>query len=150
MRISKNLAIHFILWENLSWIMPGLQKRISRIKCDSTLLVNFSSWLQIQRPRVRFPALPDFLRSSGSGTGYNWGATWRNSSGSGLENREYGRGDPLRWPRDILYPQKLTLTSPKSGCSSVGMVRLRTKATEFFFFFCSLIYGNKNEPKRSN
>jgi hypothetical protein len=29
----------------------------------------------------------------------------RNDSGSGLENREYGRGDPLRWPRDILYPQ---------------------------------------------
>jgi hypothetical protein len=28
-----------------------------------------SSWLQIQRSRVRFPALPDFLRSSGSGTG---------------------------------------------------------------------------------
>jgi hypothetical protein len=28
-----------------------------------------SSWLQIQRSRVLFPALPDFLRSSGSGTG---------------------------------------------------------------------------------
>jgi hypothetical protein len=28
-----------------------------------------SFWLQIQRSRVRFPALPDFLRSSGSGTG---------------------------------------------------------------------------------
>jgi hypothetical protein len=27
-----------------------------------------SSWLQIQRSRVRFTALPDFLRSSGSGT----------------------------------------------------------------------------------
>jgi hypothetical protein len=27
------------------------------------------SWLQIQRSRVRFPALPDFLRSSGSETG---------------------------------------------------------------------------------
>jgi hypothetical protein len=27
-----------------------------------------SSWLQIQRSRVRFPALPDFVRSSGSGT----------------------------------------------------------------------------------
>jgi hypothetical protein len=26
-------------------------------------------WLQIQRSWVRFPALPDFLRSSGSGTG---------------------------------------------------------------------------------
>jgi hypothetical protein len=29
-----------------------------------------SSWLQIQRSQVRFPALPDFLRSNGSGTGY--------------------------------------------------------------------------------
>jgi hypothetical protein len=28
-----------------------------------------SSWLQIQRSRVRFLGLPDFLRSSGSGTG---------------------------------------------------------------------------------
>jgi hypothetical protein len=28
-----------------------------------------SSWLQIQRPRVRFPALLDILRSSGSVTG---------------------------------------------------------------------------------
>jgi hypothetical protein len=28
-----------------------------------------SSWLQIQRPQVRFPALPHFLRSSGSETG---------------------------------------------------------------------------------
>jgi hypothetical protein len=45
-----------------------------------------SSWLQIQRPRfvqVRFPALPDFLRNSGSGTGstqpreYNCGPTWK-------------------------------------------------------------------------
>jgi hypothetical protein len=41
-----------------------------------------SSWLQIQRSRLRFPALPDFLRSSGSGMGStqacedNWGATW--------------------------------------------------------------------------
>ena len=28
-----------------------------------------SFWLQIQRSRVRFPALPDFLSSSESGTG---------------------------------------------------------------------------------
>jgi hypothetical protein len=40
-----------------------------------------STWLQIQRSPVRFLALPDFLRSSGSGTGstqpreYNWEAT---------------------------------------------------------------------------
>jgi hypothetical protein len=58
----------------------------------------------------------------------------RNSSGSGLENREYGHGDPLRWPRYILYPQKSALTLPTSGGRSVGIVRLRPKTTEFFFF----------------
>ena len=30
-----------------------------------------------------------------------------------------------------LYPQKLALTSPTSGGRSVGVVRVRTKATEF-------------------
>jgi hypothetical protein len=38
-----------------------------------------------------------------------------------------GRGDPLRWPRDTLYPQNLALNSPTSGGRSVGIVRLRTK-----------------------
>jgi hypothetical protein len=55
----------------------------------------------------------------------------RNSSGSGLENREYGRGEPLRSPRVTLYPQKLALTSPASGGHSAGIVSSRTKATEF-------------------
>jgi hypothetical protein len=58
----------------------------------------------------------------------------RNSSGSGLENREYGRGDLLRCPRDTLYPQKLALTSPTSGDRSAGIVRFRTKTTEFVLF----------------
>jgi hypothetical protein len=40
----------------------------------------------------------------------------------------------LRWPRNTLYPQKLALTSPTSGGRSVGIVRLRTKATEFSYF----------------
>jgi hypothetical protein len=31
----------------------------------------------------------------------------RNSSGSGLENRDYGRRDPSRWQRGTLYPQKI-------------------------------------------
>jgi hypothetical protein len=55
----------------------------------------------------------------------------RNSSGPGLENREYSRGDPLRLPRDILYPQKLALASPIGGGRSVGIVRSWTKAMEF-------------------
>jgi hypothetical protein len=33
----------------------------------------------------------------------------RKSSGSGLENRDNDRGNPLRWPRNTLYPQKLAL-----------------------------------------
>jgi hypothetical protein len=94
-----------------------------------------SSWLQIQRSQVRFPALPDFMRSSGSGTGstqpceYKWAATWK--YGSGLENRECSHGDPLCWPRDILYSQKLGLTSPISGGRLVSIGRSRTNATEF-------------------
>jgi hypothetical protein len=31
----------------------------------------------------------------------------RKSSGSGLENREYGRRDPSRWPRGTFYPAKV-------------------------------------------
>jgi hypothetical protein len=44
-----------------------------------------------------------------------------------------GRGESLRWPRDTLYPLKLTLTSPTSGGRSVGIVRWRTEAPKFFF-----------------
>jgi hypothetical protein len=48
--------------------------------------------------RVRFQMLPDFLRSSVSGTGstqpreYNRGATWKKSSGSGLETKNTAVG----------------------------------------------------------
>jgi hypothetical protein len=65
----------------------------------------------------------------------------RNSSGSGLKNWEYRRGDPLRWPRNTLYPQKLAITSPTHGGHSVGIVRLRTKAKEFVLFVCTAYAG---------
>jgi hypothetical protein len=57
----------------------------------------------------------------------------RNSSGSDLENRDYGHGDPLLRPRDTLYLQKLALTSLTSGSRSIGIVRSWTKAMEFAF-----------------
>jgi hypothetical protein len=60
----------------------------------------------------------------------------RNSSGSGLENREYGRGDSLRWSRDTIYRQKLAPISPTSGGRLVGIVRSRIKDTEFVCFSC--------------
>jgi hypothetical protein len=55
----------------------------------------------------------------------------RKNSGSGLENREYGRRDPSRLPRGTLYPQKLALTLPTNGGRPVGVVRSRTQATEY-------------------
>jgi hypothetical protein len=53
----------------------------------------------------------------------------RKSSGSDLESGEYGRRGPSCWP------QKLALTSPTGSGRSVGIVRLRTQATEFKVFF---------------
>jgi hypothetical protein len=48
----------------------------------------------------------------------------RNSSGSGLENREYSRGDPFALTtRNHLSAKKLALTSPTSDGRSVGVVR---------------------------
>ena len=85
------------------------------------------------------PALPDFLSSSGSGTGstqpreVNWGATWIKSSGSGPEKRLTAVGIRCADHVTPLYPQKLALTSPIGGGRSVGIVRSRTKATEFSF-----------------
>jgi hypothetical protein len=45
------------------------------------------------------------------------------------------RRDPLRWPRDTLYPQKLALTLSTSGGRSIGIVRVRTKGHGVYFSF---------------
>jgi hypothetical protein len=58
----------------------------------------------------------------------------RNTSGSGLESREYGRRDPSRWRIGTLYPQRLALTSPTSDGRSVGIVRSQTQVTDFFLY----------------
>jgi hypothetical protein len=64
------------------------------------------------RSRVRFPALPEkkvvgLERGPLSLVSTIEELLERKSSGSGLENREYGRKDPSRWPRGTLYPQKV-------------------------------------------
>jgi hypothetical protein len=73
----------------------------------------------------------------------------RKRSGSGLEIREYGREDPLRWPRYTLDPQRLALTSPTSGCRSVGIVRLRTKAIEILSLMSAFSHISQNSNIRS-
>jgi hypothetical protein len=99
-----------------------------------------SSWLQIQRSGFDSRRYQIFLEVLGlergplSLVGTTEKLLERKSSGSCLEIGEYSHGDPLRWPRRTLYPQKRALTSPTSGCRSLGIVRSRTKATELFIF----------------
>jgi hypothetical protein len=57
----------------------------------------------------------------------------RKSSSSGLENREYDRRDSPRWPLDILYLQKLALTSQTNGGSSVGTVHSQIRPRSLFY-----------------
>ena len=86
-----------------------------------------------------------FLSSSGSETGstqpreppeVNWGATWiKKSSGSRSRKQSLTAvGTCCADHATPLYPQKLALTSPTGGGRSVGIVRSRTKATEFFMY----------------
>jgi hypothetical protein len=101
---ASSLTLYHVFWCCVEYCWPPLWSSAQ------------SCWLQIQRSRVRFPALPDFLTSSGSVTGplkpreYNWGATWKKSSEFGLEIREYGYGDVLRSPHNTLCPHKLAPT----------------------------------------
>jgi hypothetical protein len=57
---------------------------------------------------------------------------------------------PFCWQRDTLYPLKLTLISPTSGGRSVGIVRLRTEITEFFFMnpyrYLARLFGEGYRP----
>jgi hypothetical protein len=99
-----------------------------------------SSWLQIQRSGFDFRCYQIFWQVVGlervplSLVSTIKELLGRKSSDSGLESREYGRRDPSRWPRDTLYPQKLTLTSSTSGGRSVSILRSRIKATEFSLY----------------
>jgi hypothetical protein len=64
----------------------------------------------------------------------------RASSGSGLENLEYGRRDPSRLPRGTLYSQKLVLTWQTNGSLSVGIFRSRSQAPELYIYIYIYIY----------
>jgi hypothetical protein len=84
-------------------------------------LVVKRSWLQLQRSRVRFLTLTDFSEAVDLERGLLSLLSTiedlleRKSSGSDLKRREYGRRDPLRWPRETIYPQNLALTSSKAA-----------------------------------
>jgi hypothetical protein len=86
----------WMVWKHLSWWQcMSSWMYIQMCSSGPSLWSSGQSfWLQIPRSQVRLPALPDFLRSRGSGTGStqprvdNWRATWMKSRGSRLENRD--------------------------------------------------------------
>jgi hypothetical protein len=105
------------------------------------------SCLQTQRFRVRFPALPAFMRSSGSGTGStqlcedSWGATWLRSSDSGLEKSRMAVGTRCAHHATLQYPQKLTLALLTSGGRTGGIVCLLTKSRGVCFCFWRILFS---------
>jgi hypothetical protein len=77
------------------------------------------------------------------------------NSNSSLETWECGRRDPLRWLRGTFHQQNLALTSPTNGGLSVGIVCLRTEATELLILPAALGHGvcsvsNRNEYQESS
>ena len=65
--VQEREKCNYIVGKNY-WETFERQKRLILLKCNTTAFIQ-SFWLQIQRSRVRFPALPNFMSSSGSGTG---------------------------------------------------------------------------------
>jgi hypothetical protein len=105
-----------------------------------------SSWLQIRKPRARFSGttmgeeVVGLERGPLSLLSATEELLGRNNSGSGLEAENTAVG--IR-NADHVAPytrQKLALTSLTSSGHSVGIVRLRTEATEFFLLFVNTHY----------
>jgi hypothetical protein len=57
----------------------------------------------------------------------------RKSSGCGLENRDYGRRDPPRLPRDTPLSANVDTNFADMGSRSVGIVHSRIKDTELCY-----------------
>jgi hypothetical protein len=99
-----------------------------------------SSWLQIQRPGFDsrryqiFWGVVGLERSPRSLVSTIEELLGINNSGSDLKIWEHGRRDPLRWPRDIPLSAKVGINFAEKR-RSLGIVRSRTKATEFVCLF---------------
>jgi hypothetical protein len=129
-------------WEKkfISEMSPWAGHSVSNIQFQSPIWsIGQSSRLQIQKSAFDSRRYQIFWEVVGLERGPRSLASrieeliGRKSSGSGLENRDYGCRNPSRWPRGTLCPQTLALTSQTSSGRSVGIVRLQTQATEFSF-----------------
>jgi hypothetical protein len=138
-------TFQLIIWQTKSVIFWDIKPR-SPFTGPPLWSSGQSSWLQIRRPWFDSRHYQIFWGAGGeentsrSGTG---STQPRDYSGFLIENREYGRRDPSRWPRRTIYPRKLAITSLISGGRSVGIVRSRTQAKEFSLVFLAHLQSSE-------
>jgi hypothetical protein len=136
-------------WDTFCFRLPVLNPPTAVLSLINLLSVTIQSWLpslwcsgqsywlQIHRSGLdsrRYQIFWDVAsleRGPLSHVSTNEELLERASSGSGLENREYGRRNQPRWPRDTPLSARVGTTSLTSGGHWVGIVRSQTKATEF-------------------
>jgi hypothetical protein len=132
--------LKFLIFQVIVYVVTDLFEILLQIQSPPLWSSGQSSWLQIQRSGFDYRHYHIFREVVGLERGpLSFVSTIeelfeRKSSGSVLESREYGRRDPLCWPRGTLYLQKLSLTSPTTGGRSVGIVSSRTRTREFFYW----------------
>jgi hypothetical protein len=105
-----------------------------------------SSWLQIQRSEFDsrhyqiFSEVVDLERGPLGLARKTEKILRKKSSGSGLENRDYGRkGSSTLTTRHPSIRKKLALTSPTNSVRSIGIVLSHTKATELLLLLLLLL-----------
>jgi hypothetical protein len=152
--VFHNEIRYFVLWKNSLYVLftrisASINLKYSRSSSSSSSTVTSweylygivdSSWLQIQRSGFdfrRYQIFREVVRLKRDPRSTTEELLERKSSYSSLESPEYDRRDPSRWPRGTLCPQKFELPSPTSGGRSIGIVRSRTQATEFFSCRCA-------------
>jgi hypothetical protein len=96
------------LWISLADSLLRPAALLTILYCICMWSSSQSSWLPIQRSEFdswRYQIFWEVVGLERGPFSTTEELLGRNSSGSGLESRDYGRKDPSRWPRDILYPQ---------------------------------------------
>jgi hypothetical protein len=121
---KKNILITWLILSTI-WVYQLFIKSI-KLLWPPRWSSDQSSWLQIRRP-----GFDSRHYQKKKVMGLERGPLSLMTTTEELLDRKVAtRRDPSLWPRGTLYPQKLAITSPASGCRSVGIVRSRTQTME--------------------
>jgi hypothetical protein len=149
-----------VLWAFEFWILPTYYRYGINVSCCIPPLWSGgqSFWLQIQRSRVPFPALPDLWEVVRLERGplslmriTEELLEWKCSGSGSRKSRLTAVG--VRCADHATLSAKVDI---KCGCRSVGVVPLRTKVTEFSAVTMFLVYfayfakQNKKKTEKKN